>query len=118
MNDFQLFNKLPKAKKQEQLLLIGHQMEASEKNAEFYNFGWAIGEDFIHSKTSKGRLYSEIDKDGNVTHEWQKLKTCVLCGAQFYGFGNNPAPLTEKGQCCDTCNDTKVIPARMAGLRG
>jgi len=38
---------------------------------------------------------------------------CCLCKKQKYGFGNNPAPLTEDGRCCDECNSKKVIPARM-----
>jgi len=37
---------------------------------------------------------------------------CSLCGEEFNGWGNNPAPLKAKGQCCDDCNATKVIPAR------
>lgn len=39
---------------------------------------------------------------------------CVLCGDHFTGWGNNPAPLAEDGDCCDNCNATKVIPARLA----
>lgn len=94
-------------------LTIAHFREAEEQGAEFHNLGWATGDDFIHSKTSIGRLYSEIDKSGKVTHEWQKPYKCVLCGATNYGFGNNPDPLARKGMCCDGCNATKVIPARL-----
>lgn len=93
-----------------------HCAEADAKGAEFYNLGWAQGDNFIHSKTDQGRLYSEIDKSGNVTHEWQKPYTCALCGGSFYGYGNNPDPVAKKGQCCDTCNSTKVIPARLAQM--
>ena len=41
---------------------------------------------------------------------------CVLCGGFFYGYGNNPYPLAteEDDECCDMCNATKVIPARLA----
>lgn len=43
---------------------------------------------------------------------------CVLCGAVFSEFGNNPWPLAslDDGRCCDMCNGTRVIPARLAGL--
>src|ERR1041385_8320999 len=41
------------------------------------------------------------------------MKTCVLCNKQFSEWGNNPAPLAEKGQCCDSCDCRKVIPARL-----
>lgn len=35
-----------------------------------------------------------------------------------YCYGNNPDPLgdTEEDRCCDCCNGTKVIPARLKGL--
>jgi hypothetical protein len=39
--------------------------------------------------------------------------TCALCGRDFAGWGNNPQPLAE-GRCCDVCNLSKVIPARLA----
>lgn len=45
-----------------------------------------------------------------------KLKPCVLCGGRFSEWGNNPAPLANRGQCCDHCNRTKVIPARLMQL--
>ena len=54
----------------------------------------------------------------------REIKTCGLCGDEFTGFGNNPAPLEvpkNKGydeQCCDICNTTKVIPARLNQLFG
>ena len=38
--------------------------------------------------------------------------TCVLCDDTSAGYGNNPDPLATEGLCCDTCNFTKVIPAR------
>lgn len=43
-------------------------------------------------------------------------ETCVLCGKHINGHGNNPAPLADEGKCCDACNKTKVIPARMKFL--
>lgn len=48
---------------------------------------------------------------------------CCLCGEESRGwgkmlqFGNNPSPLKEEGECCDICNTTKVIPARLRELR-
>jgi hypothetical protein len=37
---------------------------------------------------------------------------CSLCSQKYPGYGNNPAPLPGES-CCDACNITKVIPARM-----
>ena len=43
-------------------------------------------------------------------------KTCCLCGGEFEGYGNNPAPLKDSGECCDRCNAEKVIPARCEAM--
>lgn len=48
----------------------------------------------------------------------EKVPPCVLCGTIWmskYGM-NNPAPLAESGKCCDDCNRTKVLPARLSML--
>jgi hypothetical protein len=53
-------------------LLDEHEAEAERKGAEFYNFGKVTGEDYIHSKTSKGRLTTTIDrKTMEVSHSWK-----------------------------------------------
>lgn len=41
---------------------------------------------------------------------------CSICGEQSQGWGNNPEPvkdLEKDGPCCDTCNYTEVITARL-----
>lgn len=45
-------------------------------------------------------------------------QVCVLCGETFAEFGNNPDPLAnvEDGLCCNHCNDTAVMAARLADL--
>ena len=43
-------------------------------------------------------------------------KTCCLCGGEFEGYGNDPAPLKDSGECCDQCNAEKVIPARLEAV--
>lgn len=50
-----------------------------------------------------------------------KIYICNLCGNTFEGWGNNPYPLCKEeeigeARCCDECNMTKVIPARLANL--
>ena len=42
-----------------------------------------------------------------------KKQTCCICNKIFVGYGNNPAPITQEGRCCDDCNTGKVIPARL-----
>ena len=39
---------------------------------------------------------------------------CCICGKEiFEGYGNNPWPVMDEGECCDECNYQKVIPARI-----
>ena len=40
-------------------------------------------------------------------------KTCCICGKVFEGWGCNPWPVKQDGECCDTCNREHVLPARI-----
>jgi len=47
--------------------------------------------------------------------------TCCVCGEEFQGYGNNPRPLPikdEDDRCCDDCNISEVIPARLNQIFG
>ena len=43
-------------------------------------------------------------------------KTCCICGKVFEGYGNDPWPIKNEGRCCDECNYTDVITAKIAQL--
>lgn len=45
----------------------------------------------------------------------QKSFTCCICGKTFHGWGNNPWPILEDGECCDKCNE-KVVAYRILRL--
>ena len=40
---------------------------------------------------------------------------CSICNKEYEGYGNNAEPIND-GRCCDICNATVVIPARMKQL--
>ena len=47
--------------------------------------------------------------------------TCCICGKGSNGFGNNPETVgalkySLEDKCCDECNDTVVIPARLGAM--
>jgi len=48
--------------------------------------------------------------------------TCCICGKEYDDAGHNPEPLVLEGRCCNACNVTVVIPARISlhflGQRG
>lgn len=41
------------------------------------------------------------------------MKICCICGQLFEGYGNNPAPIETRGECCDDCNINVVVPRRL-----
>lgn len=48
---------------------------------------------------------------------YTKTGFCSLCGGPYERYGNNPEPLrTVHERCCGDCNETKVIPARLAAI--
>lgn len=45
----------------------------------------------------------------------EEKKICSICGKEYSGWGNNAEPINE-GRCCDDCNASAVIPARLEML--
>ena len=45
----------------------------------------------------------------------EKKKVCCICGKEFRGWGNDPWPVNKRRNtvCCDECNVTKVLEARI-----
>ena len=43
----------------------------------------------------------------------EQAKICSICKKEYFGWGNNAQPVND-GRCCDDCNTTAVIPARLA----
>lgn len=45
----------------------------------------------------------------------EALEKCCICGKPIEGYGNNAEPV-KKGKCCDECNISVVIPARLTHI--
>ena len=41
---------------------------------------------------------------------------CIFCEKEIKGYDNNPEPVKSEGRCCDDCNVSIVIPARLQNL--
>lgn len=41
---------------------------------------------------------------------------CSICGIRYLGHGHNAQPVNN-GRCCETCNITHVITARLSQLK-
>lgn len=42
-------------------------------------------------------------------------QVCSICHKEFEGWGNNAEPVNS-GVCCDDCNNSVVISARIFGI--
>lgn len=50
--------------------------------------------------------------------DFKEAGPCSLCGGTYEHWGHNPEPIKPVDErCCDNCNRTRVIPARLA-MRG
>jgi hypothetical protein len=62
--------------------------------------------------------FDDVNAFGIKLHEGKEAEyTCCICGEDFEGHGNNPAPYRESGKCCDACNRKFVVPARLMQLQ-
>ena len=62
-------------------------------------------------------------------YNYEEVLQCDLCprdidihrdpdtGEAYWNLGHNAYPVIEEGRCCDICNATKVIPARLKAIR-
>jgi hypothetical protein len=59
-----------------------------------------------------------LDKEESDEEDEKEAWDCDLCGCFISDdrWGHNPAPLPGK-KCCQNCNFTKVLPARMAEIQ-
>lgn len=48
--------------------------------------------------------------------EKDKESICGICSKKHVGYGNNSTPVTNV-RCCDGCNNSFVIPARLKALK-
>ena len=42
-----------------------------------------------------------------------KRQNCCICNVVIYGYGHNPRPIKDKGECCDNCYFRWVTPAQI-----
>lgn len=52
---------------------------------------------------SEKKMFEEVNPE---------KKKCCICGSEFEGYGNNPAPVAGK-YCCDKCNNNVIVPYRV-----
>ena len=78
-----------------------------------------IRENWNLAEKLRKKVESKIVEDKPTEYDF----TCCICGKGSNGFGNNPETVgalkySLDAQCCDECNDTVVIPARLGAMFG
>lgn len=51
-----------------------------------------------------------------MLENYSETGKCCICGKDYTNYGNNALPVKD-GRCCDTCNGTVVLSARIANLQ-
>lgn len=65
------------------------------------------------------QILTKLDEYIKGGDNMQEKPICCFCGKECENeFGNNPYPANkdEDARCCDDCNTTVVIPARLEEL--
>ena len=60
----------------------------------------------------KIKTKEELALDSNEQDASKEKHVCCICGKQFIGYGNNPSPYKERGECCNECDKDYVLPLR------
>ena len=47
--------------------------------------------------------------------DYKETGKCCICGKEYTHYGNNALPIKD-GRCCDECNSTVVMEARINNL--
>ena len=76
-----------------------------------------IRENWNLAEKLRKKVESKIVEDKPTEYDF----TCCICGKGSNGYGNNPETVgalkySLDAQCCDECNDTVVIPARLGAM--
>ena len=87
---------------------------------------WALEDEINCDEDDRRVHYIQVRKDSShyasaVSNSQlmdKPLNNCCICKKLFTGYGNNPYPIIDesKAVCCDMCNQTKVIPARITQM--
>ena len=80
-----------------------------DKETSYYAPSDVFDEDFDSGET----YYDDEVPEEDVSKSEEDV--CCICGKPIVGYGNNAEPVAN-GRCCDECNYSKVIPARLKNL--
>lgn len=76
-----------------------------------------VGTDAITKRCRHGQIPGAFKQGKSVLQQRQdkggsRTMRCSICGRHIKGDGNSASPV-NKGTCCDFCNYSVVVPARL-----
>ena len=82
---------------------------------EDYDFWFLI---HCTEEEAKDLLYDPTNEcvKPEIEESVNNAQICSICGIEYDGYGNNAEPIND-GRCCDECNLSKVIPARLGLMK-
>lgn len=90
------------------------------KTNDLHDVGYPYGVSFDNLLSELKKYKSILANNEIVTSVKQsdavEKKICCICGKEFEGYGNNPAPVKKTGECCNECNEKYVVPKRLSML--
>ena len=48
--------------------------------------------------------------------DYKETGICCICGKEYTHWGNNALPVKD-GRCCDECNATEILQARLDNIQ-
>ena len=96
-----------------------------EHKDEFNETNKLLAEDLALDEVQEDEWTENAEvQEQNVLHEPEtgeettagEIWRCVICNEYYTGWGNNPDPVKNYGECCNDCNTNAVIPARLGHI--
>ena len=96
-----------------------------EHKDEFNETNKLLAEDLALDEVQEDEWTTNAEvQEQNVLHEPEtgeettagEIWRCVICNEYYTGWGNNPDPVKNYGECCNDCNTNAVIPARLGRI--
>ena len=96
-----------------------------EHKDEFNETNKLLAEDLALDEVQEDEWTENAEvQEQNVLHEPEtgeettagEIWRCVICNEYYTGWGNNPDPIKNYGDCCNDCNTNAVIPARLGRI--
>lgn len=78
---------------------------------DYEKFAFIVSANFILNQEQWEYILEHWNEKEKILEDSSK-NVCCICNNKYTGYGNNPAPYKNDGECCDDCNLIHVLPLR------